>query len=258
MNKKHTLIIGGTRGIGSFIVRAFSEEGHKVSVIGRHGPKQKVNNTDYWILDLLGWKAISKALAQIVQKNGKLSSLIFLQRFRGKEDDWAGEIGVSITATKNIIEQLSDKFDYANESSIVIVSSLAGNFIIKEQPLSYHVAKASLNRMAAYYAVALGHKGIRINCVSPGTVLKEESKEFYLKNKKLYELYELYKKITPLGRMCAPEDIANAILFLCSPKASFITGQNIIIDGGLYLQGNESIAREVISLNVPKPNKNEP
>lgn len=247
MNNKHTLIVGGTRGIGSFIARSFSEESHKLSVLGRHEPKQKIKNADYWILDLLDWKALSKALDEIIKKNGKLSSLIFLQRFRGKEDGWAGEIGVSITATKKIIEQLSDKFDSANESSIVIVSSLASNFIIKEQPLSYHIAKAALNRMAAYYAVALGHKGIRINCVSPSTVLKEESKEFYFKNKKIHRLY---RKITPLGRMCAPEDIANAILFLCSQKASFITGQNIVIDGGLYLQGNESIARELASLNV--------
>lgn len=249
MNKKHTLIVGGTRGIGQALAKTLVKEDHILSVIGRRLPEQSkrsVKNVHYWILDLLDQKSVSKALTEIINKNGRLNNLIFLQRYRGTRDEWFGEINVSMTATKDIIEKLANKFDDTNGKSIVIVSSLVTRFIVKEQPLSYHVAKACLNQMVLYYAVALGQKGIRVNCVSPSTVLKEESKKFYLKNKKLYDLY---KKITPLGRMCTSEDIVNTIAFLCSPKASFITGQNIIVDGGLSLQSHESLARELASLS---------
>jgi NAD(P)-dependent dehydrogenase (short-subunit alcohol dehydrogenase family) len=70
--------------------------------------------------------------------------------------------------------------------------------------------------------------------------LKDESKEFYLNNKPLFELYE---DIVPLKRMGTTEDSANVIRFLCSSQASFVTGQSILIDGGLSLQWPESMAR---------------
>ncbi|HEX8096589.1 MAG TPA: SDR family oxidoreductase, partial [Pyrinomonadaceae bacterium] len=91
-----------------------------------------------------------------------------------------------------------------------------------------------------YYAVKLGPRGVRVNCVSPGAVLKDESKDFYLKNERLYNLY---RRITPLGRMATSEEIADVVTFLCGPKAAFITGQNIIVDGGLSLGWHESLAR---------------
>ena len=255
MTKKHTLIVGGTRGIGRALVRFLAENGHFVSVIGRRAPSasdKKIKNTCYWSLDLLNHSNVSKALAEIINQNGKLNNLIFFQRYKGKANDLKGEIGVSLTATKKIIEYLNDKFAETYEKSIVIVSSLASNFIAEEQPLSYHIAKAGINQMVRYYAVKLGPKGIRVNCVSTGTVIKEESKLFYLLNIKLHNLY---KKITPLRRMATSNDIVNVISFLCSQKASFITGQNIVVDGGVSLQMHESLARKLTSLNIIKKGK---
>lgn len=249
MKKNHTLIVGGTRGIGRAIAKSLAKNGHIMSVIGRRPPiptDNKIPNIHYWILDLLDWNAVSNALTEIIDKNGKLNNLIFCQRYKGEGDKWAGEIDVSITVTKKIIESLAGKFNDASSSSIVVISSIAGNFIAQEQPLSYHIAKASINQMVRYYAVTLGHRGIRVNCVSPCTILKEESREFYLQNKKLINLY---KKITPLGRMGTSEEIADVVTFLCSPNSSFITGQNIIVDGGIGLHGHESLARRLIEMD---------
>lgn len=247
--KKHALIIGGTRGIGRALVRTLAEEDQAMSVVGRRPPEEvdrHIPDTHYWTVDLLERGRLAVTLAEIIEQNGKLNNLVFFQRYRGEGDDWTGEIETSLSATKRVIEHLVSEFDDASsDNSIVVVSSVASHYVAEEQPLSYHVAKAGLTQMVRYYAVTLGPKGIRVNSVSPGTILKDESKDFYLQNE---QLYGLYKEITPLNRMGTSEEIADVIAFLCSSRASFVTGQNIVVDGGVSLQWHESLARQLTPL----------
>lgn len=250
------MVIGGTRGIGRAVARAFVAVGHRVSVIGRRPPAKKDRRVQHWTVDLADASRLSETLKEIVRKDGKLNSLVFCQRYRGTDDPWAGDIQTSLTATRSVIEQLAGEFDEAGDKAIVLIGSVAGQFIAGEQPVGYHVAKAGLIQLARYFAVVLGPKGIRVNCVSPNTVLKEESKQFYLQNR---ELMGLYKRITPLGRMGTAEETAQVMEFLCSPKASFVTGQDIVVDGGLSLQWHESLARKLASLDLTvtqQPQKN--
>ena len=245
--KNHTLVVGGTRGIGRAVAKNFASEGHLVSVIGKREPSDKdreIKNVDYWIADLSNQGSIAKALSGIISKNGKLTNIVFCQRFRGDKDTWNNEFQVSVAATKSIIEQLAGKFE--EEGSIVAITSAASLFIAEEQPLSYHVAKAGIRQLVRYYAVMLGPKGIRVNSVSPITILKDESKQFYTQNE---GIMKMYKEIVPLGRMGAAEEIADVVGFLCSKKSSFITGQEIVVDGGVSLQSHEAMARKLGSAN---------
>jgi NAD(P)-dependent dehydrogenase (short-subunit alcohol dehydrogenase family) len=241
----HSLIIGGTRGIGRALVKLLAEEGGAVSVIGCRAPEEPVTNARYWVVDLLDVSAMARTLEESIKQDGKLNSVVFLQRYRGEGDNWAGEIETSLTATKSLIERLSGEFEESGDKAIVLVSSIAAELVVGGQPVGYHVAKAGFNQMIRYYAVALGPKGIRVNGVSPATVLKDESKEFYLNNEKLLALY---RRIIPLGRMGTAEDVARVISFLASHQSAFVTGQNIVVDGGLTLQSQESLARGVASL----------
>ncbi len=241
MKRKHALIIGGTKGIGHTLAHFFAREGCIVSVIGRSLPQSRQRTSrmvHYWSCDLSDCQKLFQTLDEIVQKRGKLNYAAFLQRFRGKGDEWSGEIETSLTATKKTIEYLVNNFD-AREASIVLVSSACANLIAHDVPVSYHVAKTALVQMARYYAVELGQKSIRVNCVSPGTTLKEETKNHYLSDKRLLHFYQ---KLIPLGRMGTAREVAQAIGFLCSPSASFITGQNLVVDGGVSIQWQETLA----------------
>lgn len=250
MKNAHSLIVGGTRGIGFALVRMFAAQHHRVSVIGRRiplGKDKRIRNVHYWATDLRDRRGLLKTAAQIIRKNGKVHNLVFFQRYRGEGNDWKGEIETSLTATKELVEYAVDQFDEASDHSIVIVSSLASHLVAYEQPVSYHVAKAALSQMVRYYAVTLAPRAIRVNGVEPGSVLKEEAKDFYLRNRRLVERH---KEVIPLRRMGVPDDIAHAIGFLCSTQASYITGQNIVVDGGLSLMLQTSLAHRLVPVEV--------
>ncbi len=245
MARRHALIVGGTKGIGRATARRFAADGWAVSVVGRSVPAEADRlgpDVRYFSLDLSDRERLPAALGEIVAAGGRLNALVFLQRWRGTGDDWAGEIAVTLTATKSLIEAARDRFAADGPRSIVMVSSVASDLIADKQPASYHVGKAGLNQLVRYYAVALGPLGIRVNGVSPCTILKDESRHFYLQNEKLHGFY---KSIIPLGRMGSADEVAGVIAFLCGPDASFVNGQDLVVDGGMTLQLHDAFGRRL-------------
>lgn len=220
-----------------------------MSVLGRRAPPTPFDQ-DYdvihWAVDVLNTRELSNVWPNITRARGAISNVIFAQRFRGETDDWPGEIETGLTATRNIIEILAAECDEYPEKSLVVISSVASQYVLSEQPVGYHVSKAGLDQLVRYYAATLGPKNFRINAISPGTVVKEESQEFYRTNE---SIGNLYREITPLGRMATSEDIAGVAWMLCSQHASFVTGQNIIVDGGLSLVGHQALARKLAGLD---------
>ena len=240
-----SLLIGGTKGLGRVVARQFAQRGDSVSVFGRSEipiNDQSASIVDSYSLDINDPLAVSKGVEKIIAKRGHLNYCVFLQRFRGKGDDWAGEIQTTMTATKSIVEIILPHMASEGDNAFVMVSSAFAKHIAEGQAASYHVAKAGLDQLMRFYALHLGPKGIRCNGVTPMTFLKEESKNFYLENKKITDVYE---SIIPLRRMATTEDNANAIEYLCSSKTSFLTGQNIVVDGGLSLVWPETLARKM-------------
>ena len=248
MTDQHAIVIGGTTGIGRALVRRYAKEGMRVSVIGKELPPaedQEKNNVRYWVADLGDAESLRTSLAEILRVHGKVSSVAFFQRYRG-EDSWNGDWQIILTATKTTVETLENEFDEEGSRAMVMIGSVANRFVAEEQDLSYHVTKAGLLQMVRYYAVTLAQRGIRVNSVSPGVVLKDEAKGFYGEHQ---EILDLYAEAIPLGRMASSEDIANVVAFLCSSQASYITGQDIVVDGGMTLPVQASLARRISALN---------
>ena len=246
--RPHTLVVGGTKGTGRAIARRLASRGHFVSVIGRSTPAAADANDSIraYAADVTDPAALAQALSDIGRDQGNVSGAVLLQRFRGDGDDWAGEIATSLTATRQVIDWVGGHAEARGQGpSIVVIGSPAGSFIASEQPVSYHMGKAAVLQIVRYYAVALGPKGIRVNAISPGTTVKDESKQFYASHP---ELEQLYRDIVPLGRMGTAEDVANVATFLLSDDASFLTGQNIALDGGATLQAQESLGRRMSPL----------
>ena len=214
----------------------------RVSAIARNLPGRqspRVRGARYWKADVRDPDFLSRTRRDVLRTQGKINHLIFLQRYRGEGDAWHDELDVSLTATKEIVDALSESFA-AGERSIVIVGSINATYISPHLSIGYHAVKAALQQMVRFWAVSLGEKGIRVNAVSPGTVLKTESRNFYLKDRKLATFY---RSITPLRRFGEASEVASVVSFLCGKGSSFVTGQNIVVDGGVSLQWQESLAR---------------
>jgi NAD(P)-dependent dehydrogenase (short-subunit alcohol dehydrogenase family) len=241
------VVVGGTKGLGRVVVERFLDRGCTVTVISRNPPVDRVLSArvTHVPCDLESLTNATEVAGQVDALGGAINYLVFCQRYRGEGDPWHGELQVTLTATQQLILALQSRFATAGDRAVAVVSSVYASFVGGSQPASYHVAKAGLNQLVRYYAWALGQHGIRVNAVMPLTYMKQESREHYLSNA---PLMDLYRRCVPLTRMGTTDDSANLIDFLCCDKSAFITGQAIYVDGGLSVVWPEELARALTGL----------
>lgn len=238
----NVVVVGGSSGLGKVVSKMYADRGHRVVIVSRKKPsfageldKFVHISTDLEYLTAATAKTVAN---EIIREVGEIRYLIFCQRYRGNDKNLANETSVSLSATGYLIDAFSDAFPALGDKAIAVVSSVYGDYVGSSQPLDYHIVKAGLNAMVRYYAVSLGARGIRINAISPLTYLKDESKHVYLEDEKKLEKY---RKLVPLKRMGTARESANTIGFLCSKQSSFITGQNLYVDGGVSVVWPEEL-----------------
>jgi NAD(P)-dependent dehydrogenase (short-subunit alcohol dehydrogenase family) len=239
------VLVGGTKGLGRVLAELQSKEGYRVSALARSKPSHEFLSQagiSFFPVDLMDDQKIKDTMADVVASQGPIDGLVLLQRSRmprgSESENWLNELQISLKASQWIIESVQDHFS-AKGGSITFVSSMGGSSYVTSQPIEYGIAKAGINQMVRHYSASLGHRRVRVNAVSCFTFLKDESKEYFLKNLKLQSVIQ---KVVPLQRMATSLDLAKAIHFLSGENASFISGQILLVDGGLSAVGQETIA----------------
>ena len=213
---KVVVITGGAGGIGKCIREEFEKAGAKVCIID-------IADNPFFVGDI-GDEATLRRFAEcVIEKYGKVDHLInnAPPLFKGigectyEEFNYALRVGVS---SAFLLTQLFLPH-FAPGASIVNISS-SRDRMSQPQSESYAAAKGGISALTHALAVSLGGK-VRVNSISPGWIDTD------------YTVYDGPDAIQqPAGRVGNPLDIANMVLFLCSDKAGFITGENICIDGG--------------------------
>ena len=146
------------------------------------------------------------------------------------DSDWDIHQSIVVEASAFLSDAASKHLKASGRGVIVNISSVTSEGIgVGHCSWPYHVSKAGLNHLTRWLACRFGSEGIRVNAVSPGLVDRDEGPKLSdnLEHKALVE------EVVPLGRPAKTKEIAQAVAFLCSEKSSYITGQVLVVDGGL-------------------------
>lgn len=217
---KVVVVTGGAQGIGKCICEQFEKAGAKVCVID-------LQENSYFKGDIAEKETLEAFAEKVLADHGKIDFLInnAAPLFKGIEDctyeEFNYALHVGVTAAFYLTKLFKDHF--AQGASIVNISSSRDRMSMPQSE-SYTAAKGGIHALTHGLAVSLGGK-VRVNSVSPGWIDNDNIG---------YEGADAIQQ--PVGRVGNPVDIANMVLFLCSEKAGFITGENICIDGGMTRQ----------------------
>lgn len=240
---KVALITGGSRGIGKAIALKLASLGADI-VINYSSSDKKAKEVIEQVKDM-GQQGIAvkadvsilneaeKLVNEAIDKFGKIDVLInnagitrdnLLMRMT--EQEWDDVLNVNLKGTFNVTKSAIRKMLRQKNGSIINISSVVGVTGNAGQ-CNYSASKAGMIGFTKSLAKEVGKKNVRVNAVAPGFIktdmtdaLSEELKQEYLKN-------------IPLNRLGTPEDIANTVAFLASDISQYITGQVIIVDGGM-------------------------
>ena len=260
LNNKVALITGGTSGIGAETARLFIQEGAKVMISGRSEEKGQMlsdelgKNSQYLLSDVTKEEDIENSIKETVNQFGKLDILFNnaggpvgagLEKVTQKDIDYGVHLLLAsvILGTKFAIEPMRKN----GGGCIINNSSIAGIRYRQGDPL-YAALKAAVTHYTRMSGVELGPDNIRVNSISPGAIAtpifwggsqRANTLSSEENDKKLEKLKGNLAKAVPLNRSGLALDIAEAALYLASDAGSFVSCQDIVVDGGRTAMFNE-------------------
>lgn len=238
------LITGATRGIGKEIALAFAREGAMVAICGTNPKLLKETADDIrkegaicedFICDVTKMQNVEEMANKILDKHKSIDILVNnagIARdnllLRMKESDWDAVINVNLKGTFNCTKVISKAMLKSQKGKIINIASIIG-ITGNAGQANYAASKAGIIALTKSVAKELASRGITANAVAPGYIQTEMTDKI---NEKTRE--EILKRI-PLGKLGTSRHVADACLFLASSDADYITGQTIIVDGGLAI-----------------------
>ena len=243
LNGLRAIVTGGTKGIGRAIVETLGREGVAVAFCARNAAE--VADTEARLradgvkafgqaLDIADGPALKAWVATAAAALGGLDiavANVSALSIGGGEDSWKATFEVDMLGCVRLVDAAMPFLDASEAAAIISISSVSGREIdFAAGP--YGTFKAALIHYTQGLAHQLAGKGIRANSVSPGNTYFEGGVWNQIKDGNP-ELYKTALALNPTGRMGTPQEMANAVVFLASPAASFITGTNLVVDGAL-------------------------
>lgn len=244
LNGQIALVTGASRGIGAAIAQELGKQGAVVigtatSASGAEQISQALQQSQItgagMALDVNDADQVDKLIKSIAEQFGDVSILVnnagitrdtLLMRM--KDDDWDAVIGTNLKSVYRMSQAVIRSMMKARFGRIINISSVVGHMGNAGQT-NYAAAKAGMTGFSKSLAAEVGSRGITVNCVAPGFIDTDMTRELP------EEQRQALLQHIPAGRLGQAEEIAAAVAFLASPKAAYITGETLHVNGGMLM-----------------------
>ena len=243
LNGKNAVVTGGSKGIGRAVAHCFAAEGANVAICARNVVEVTSAVTELKAfgvkacgagIDVADENALKSWIASSATEMGGIDALVCnvsALAVGNSAETWEKSFRTDMMHTVNAVEAALPFLEKSSCASIVIISSVSG-FEVDFAAGSYGAMKAALIHYAKGLSRQLVAKGIRVNCVSPGNTYFDGGIWQNIE-KNVPDLFATTLQVNPTGKFGTPAEVANGVVFLCSPVASRISGTNLVIDGAL-------------------------
>jgi len=255
MSGRRALVTGATGGLGRVMVMTLAEMGADLILVDRPGTDYATLTEDILALHQINITTIdcdleqpvqrANMIEQILQSGSSLSVLINNAAFVGTSSlqgwvtpfeeqsvaTWCRALEVNLTASFDLVKGLTPALRASGHASIINIASIYGSvgpdYSLYEgtamgSPAAYAASKGGLIQLTRWLATTLATDNIRVNTISPGGVFRNQPASFV----------QRYNARTPLGRMATEDDFSGTVAYLASDLSTYVTGQNLMVDGG--------------------------
>jgi 3-oxoacyl-[acyl-carrier protein] reductase len=241
LSGKNAVVTGSTRGIGRAVAQALANSGARVAIVGRDREKaaavaQEIGHSAQGFqCDVSSTEQVAQLIADVEKEFGGIDILVNNAGvtkdnlvMRLKDEDWDEVLNANLRGAFAAIRAVSRGMMKKRSGRIINMASVVGLMGNKGQA-NYAASKAGLIALTKSVAKELGTRGILVNAIAPGYIETE------MTDAMTPEARAALTGMIPLERMGKPEDIAAAVVFLASDSASYITGQVLVVDGGMVM-----------------------
>lgn len=251
---KVTLVSGGSRGIGAAIAQGFAERGAKVIITGRESEtlasaakamsSSARTPVSHEVCDVANTDAIREMVANVHKKHGRIDTLINVAGVNRRkrveevtEDDYDFILDINLKGAFVLAQEVGRLMIAQKHGSQINIGSL-NNYAPLTGVAPYAISKGGLLYMTRALALEWGRHGVRVNGLAPGFILTDLTRKLWSDA----TMQAWARANTPLGRLGEVEDLIGTAIFLASDAAAFLTGQTILVDGGVSAGSNWPIS----------------